>query len=151
MPKDPNIRFLNLVHQVFDPVCTKYGFIIQEEEKWIQPEKAVFARKGDIELEFRLGSSSLFWDFSLEIKLSGALGEKATSDPKYRGLGVAAIAGCLDPNYKKNLKAPQTEDELRRKMESDKDELLKYCEDILLGNVSNWQKVVDCLKAKSRK
>lgn len=149
MPKDTNIQFLKLIHEVFDPILSKYGFIIQDEEKWIQPETAVFAKKDDIELAFRLGSSQLFWYFSLELKLSGLLGERATSDPKYRGFGVSAIAECLNPSYKKNMKASQTEKELQERMESDKAELLQYCEDVLLGDVSNWQKIVDCVKAKS--
>jgi hypothetical protein len=149
MGKDPHIQFLKLIHEIFDPVFLKYGFAIQEEELWIQPEETVFARKGDIELQFRLGSSQLFWYFSTGIKLSGKLADEATSDPSYHGLEFTAIAECLDPSYRRNLKAAQTEAELREQMERDKMELLKYCDNILLDDVSNWQKVVDCLKRKS--
>jgi hypothetical protein len=151
MSTETKTHFLNLVHQVFDPVFDKYGFTIEDEAKWLEPETAIFAQKGDIKLGFRLGVINHVYYFSLEIHLSGALGEKATSDPEARGLGVAAIARCLDPNYKINLKDSRSEDELREKMESDRGELVKYCEDILLGDVSNWQKVVDCLNDKSRK
>lgn len=98
MPKATDIQFLKLIHDVFDSVFTKYGFSIQEEEIWFQPETVVFARKDEIALGFRLGSSRLFWYFSLEMELSGNLGEKATSDSHYRGLGVTAIAQCLDPS-----------------------------------------------------
>ena len=149
MPKDADIPFLKLIHDVFDEVFVKYGFIIQEEEKWTQPETAILARKGDIELAFRLWSSLLFWYFSLEISLLGKLGEEATSDLKYRSLGLESIAECLDTNYKINIKAAQTEEELRERMKSDKEELIKYCEDILMGDVSNWKKTVDCLKGKA--
>jgi len=86
--------------------------------------------------------------FSLEIRLSGKLGKKATSDPSYRHLGVAAIAKCLDPSYVRPVRKATNywaEEDLREIAEGHKEELLKYCGAILLGDVSSWQEVVDCL------
>lgn len=145
MPKEQNIRFLHLVVEVFDAVIRDHGFEIYEES-----EGLVIARRGDIELVFRLESTRLFYYFSLEINLNGKLGEKATLDPAYRHLGVTAIAKCMDPNYKISLKAAQTENELKEMMEIQKEELLNFCKDILLGDVSMWLGIVDCLNVKDK-
>ena len=55
--------------------------------------------------------------------------------PKYRNLGVSAIAKCLDPDYKLSRKSPQTSEEVKQNFENRKDDLLKYCKDILSGIV----------------
>jgi hypothetical protein len=145
MPKDPNIHFLKPIIDVFDSVFRDYGFKIYEENLDL-----VIAKKGDIELLFRLEATKMFYYFSLEIKLLGGLGEQATSDPSYRHLGVTAIAKCINPNYKISLKAAQTETELKEMMEIQKEELLDYCKGILLGDVSIWQRVVYSLNAKKK-
>jgi hypothetical protein len=110
----------------------------------------VIANRGNIEIVFRLEATRLFYYFSLEIRLSGELGEKATSDPFYRDLGVATIAKCLDPNYELLLKKPQTTDELRNVLERNKKDLLNYCGRILLGDVSIWEIVVQCVKEEGK-
>ena len=94
MPKDTNIQFLTLIHEVFDSTMRDYELTVHETS-----EDLVIAQKGDLDLIFRLEATRLFYYFSLEIKLSGKLGEKATTDSSYRHLGVTAIAKCLDLNY----------------------------------------------------
>lgn len=137
-------QFFSLIIDVFDTVIRKYGLEIHEESK-----NLVVATKGSIELIFRLEPTYLAYYFSLEIRLVGELGERATSNSLYRHLGVAAIARCLDPNYDRPVKEIQTEQNLREIAEGHREELLKYCENILLGDVSSWQTVVNCLEKKS--
>lgn len=135
-------QFFLVINEIFGSIIQDYGFEIYEENK-----NLVIARKGDIDLIFRLETVYLSHYFSLEIKLSGKLGKNATSDPSYRHLGVAAIAKCLDPNYTRPVKKANTEDDLREIAEGHKEELLKYCKSILLGDVSSWQKIVECLNS----
>jgi len=148
MPKDPNVSFSKLVDDVFNSVIHDYHLNCREENT-----RLLIASKEELELVFRLEAIPLFYYFSLELKLSGNLAEQATSDTYYRGrgLGVSAIAQCLDINYKPSIKGAQTESELRELLETGRDELLKYCKDILLGDVSSWQVVVECLKKKREK
>lgn len=136
------LQFFSIINEVFGTVIQDYGFEIYEENK-----NLIIARKGDIDVIFRLESVNLSYYFSLEIRLSGKLGKNATSDPSYRHLGVAAIARCLDPNYTRPVKKANTEDDLREIAEGHKEELLKYCKSILLGDVSSWQKIVECLNS----
>ena len=149
MPKDPNIQFLPLIEEVFDSVFKEYGFEIQGDIGWVENEDVVTIKKNDIALIFHLGRAQLFYSCSLGIKLSGELAEKATSNLDYRGLGVTAIAKCLDASYKQSLKKAQTKEELKELLENNKEVLLKYCKDILLGDVSVWQSLVDCITDKN--
>jgi len=132
-------QFFLTINEIFDSVIRDYGFEIYEEN-----ERLVIAKKDGCELIFRL-EAALYC--SLGIKLSGELAQKATSDPyyRYRELGVSAIAKCLDPSYKRPFKRTETEEDLKDVLERHKEELLKYCRNILLGDVSSWQRVVDCL------
>jgi hypothetical protein len=134
-------QFSRLINEVFSSVIDRHGFKLRSEKEYL-----LIARKGDIELLFRLEIGYQSHYFSLEIRLSGELGERATSDSRYRHLGVSAIAKCFEPNYQESDKGAETEEMLREMMELQKEELLKYCEDILAGDVSSWSKVVDCLK-----
>jgi hypothetical protein len=111
-------------------------------------EYIITAQKENIEINFYLGMSQLFYYCEIGLKLSGALGERATNDPKYRRLGVTAIAGCLDPDYKPSRKMPQTKEEVKQTFENCKEDLLKYCKDILSNDVSIWPLVVKFLKKK---
>jgi hypothetical protein len=111
-------------------------------------EYIVTAKKGDIELNFYLGLSQLLYYCSVGIKLSGELGERATPDPKARNIGVSAIAECLDPEYKLSKKASQTSEEVSQTFENRKEDLLKYCKDILSGDVSIWSIVLSRLEAR---
>lgn len=143
MPKDRNIAFSKLVKDVFGLVIQDYDFKYRDDN-----EQLIVAGKGEIEIIFRLEEIPLFYYFSLEIRLSGDTAKQATSDKRYRTLGVSTVTECLDPQYKSPLRGSQTESELRELMETSRDELLKYCSEILGGDVSSWQKVVDCVRKK---
>ncbi len=140
MPKDKNIRCFKLISDVFGSFLLEYKFEIYEESR-----KMIIARKGDIELLFRLEETYLFYDVSVEIRLSGKTGESATSNPSCRHLGIDAIAKCVNPDHKMFLKKAQTENELREILDVNKEVLLKYCKDILSGDISMWQNIANCL------
>ncbi len=149
MPKEKVILFLPIIKETFGSVFEEYGFELQDKAVWTgMGEYIITARKTDIELNFYLGVSQLFYYCSVGIRLSGKLGRRATTDQKLRELGVSVIAECLDPEYKRSRKSPQTSEEVRHQFESRKEDLLKYCKDILLGDVSIWPRVVRCLKKK---
>ncbi len=152
MPKESNIELLPIIKDVFDSVFRDYGFKLQNEAIWDgQGENVITASKGDIALNFYLGTSQLFYYCSAGIELSGNIGEKATSHLKYRNLGVSAIAKALDPNFKRPPKGAQTKKEVIELFEIEKDNLLKYCKDILLGDVSSWSRIADQMVAASEK
>ncbi len=147
MPRENNIPFLPLIKEIFSSVFKDYGFNLQEVAIWNgMGEYVVTAQKDDIELNFYLGISQLFYYCDLGLKLSGELGERASTDPKYRSLDVSAIAECLDPAYKPPRKMPQTKEEVKQTFENQKAELLKYCKDVLSGDISIWPVVVKCLE-----
>jgi hypothetical protein len=143
MPKEPNIQFANLIYEIFGPTLHAIEFQVREQNKYL-----VVFHKGDIELIFRLEPSHLFYDNSIEIRLSGKLAKEATPDSHYRHLGLTTIAECLDADYKMRLKKAQTEEELREILLMDKGVLLNYGKSVLAGDVSSWQLIVDCLKKR---
>ena len=146
MPKDQNIPFLSIVKEVFDSVFIEYGFNLQGEVVWDgHGEYSITAKKDDIALTFYLGIAPLFYLCDIGLELSGKLGEMATDNPKYRRIGVHVIAECLDPEFKSQNEMPQTKDEVEQTFRSRKEELLKYCENILQGDVSSWTSVVEKL------
>jgi hypothetical protein len=150
MPKEKDIPFYSIIKETFGSVFEEYGFELEQDEAvWTGAgEYIITAQKGDIALNFYLGLSKLFYYCSVGIKISGNLGRKATADPKYRNIGVSTIAECLDKEYKTSRKSPQTSEEVRQTFEIRKEALLKYCKDILAGDVSRWSAVVKCLKKK---
>lgn len=149
MPRENDIPFLPLIKEVFNSVFEDYGFELQEEAKWNgMGEYVITAQKENIELNFYLGISQLFYYCDVGLKLSGQLGERATGDPKFRRLGISVIAECLHPEYKPSRKMPQTKEEVKQAFENDKEDLLKYCKGVLSGDVSIWATVVKCLKEK---
>ncbi len=149
MPREENIPFLSVIQEIFGPVFADYGFALREETLWNGAgEYVVSAQKGEIALNFYLGTSQLFYYCDVGLELSGKLGAKATADSKYRRIGVSVIARCLDPNYKPSRKMPQTKDEVKLAFEKCKQDLLNYCEGVLSGDVSIWPAVVRCLKAR---
>jgi hypothetical protein len=149
MPREQDIPFLTIIQETFGSVFEKYSFELQGEAKWSgMGEYILTAKKDDIELNFYLGVSQLFYYCSVGIRVSGKVGEKATTDPKFRNMGVSVIAKCLDPDYKPSTKSPQTSEEVKQDFENRKEDLLKYCKDILSGDVSIWKTVVKCLKEK---
>jgi len=133
-------QFSKLVHEVFGSTIQNLGFELHEEN-----ENLLLARKGDIQLIFRLEVAYHTYLFSLEIKLLGKLGEQATSDSYYRHLSVTAIAKYFDTEYKISIKGSSTEEELKEMMETQKGELLEYCKPIIEGDISLWLKIADVL------
>lgn len=147
MPKENDIPFLEIIKETFSSIFEEYGFELQDEVVWTgMGEYIITARKEDIELNFYLGVSQLFYYCSVGIRLSGKLGKRATANPKYRKMGISTIAKCLDPEYKPSRKSSQTSEEVKQQFENRKDDLLKYCKNILSGDVSIWPTVVKCLK-----
>ena len=136
-------QFSSLINEVFSSVIDRHKFELRSEDEYL-----LIAQKGDIELLFRLEVGYQSYYFSLEIRLSGELGERATPDSRYRHLGVTAIARCFELNYQGFANGAETEEMLKEMMETQKEALLQYCEDILVGDVSSWFKVVDCLRKK---
>ena len=146
MPKEANIDFLSIIKDVFEPVLQNFGFVINNElECNGAGEYSTTALKDGIALVFYVGVSQLFYYCSVSIKLSGEIAEKATSHLRYRSLGVAAIAKGRDPDHKQPRKAAQTKEEVKAMFEAEKEDLLKYCSDILSGDVSSWSRIADPL------
>ena len=146
MPKDPNIDFLSIVKEVFSSVFSDYGFALTDKADWDgRGESTITASKGDIDINFYVGVSQLFYYCSAGIKLSGETGEKATPHVKSRSLGISAIAKGIDPTYKSNNRAAQTAEEVKKAFEAERDDMIKYCKDILLGDVSSWTSVANQL------
>ena len=137
--KEPDLKLFLAVQEIFAPVFEEYGFELLPEEKQISYQTSVVAKKEDIELVFRLESTYMFYLCSIGIKLTGELGKKVSSDPRYRELGASVIAERLNPGYESPVKEILTKSHLYRTLESDKAELLKYCKEILLGDITPWQ------------
>ncbi len=144
MPKEENIDFPSIIKDVFDSVFKEFGFRLDNQMEWDgRGEYSVMASKEGMALGIYVGISQLFYYCSVSIRLSGDIAEKATPHVRRRHLGVAAIAKGLDPNYKQRRKAAQTREEVRAAFEAEKDDLLKYCSDILSGDVSSWSRIAD--------
>ena len=149
MPREQDIPFLAIIKETFGSVFEEYDFQLKDEVIWTgMGEYILIAKKEDIELNFYFGVSQLFYYCSVGIRLSGNFGKRATTDPKFRNMGVSVIAKCLDPGYKPSGKSPQTSEEVKQAFENRKEDLLKYCKNILSGDVSIWATVVKCLKEK---
>ena len=144
MPRDPNVDFLAIIKDVFSPDLSDYGFTLQDEVTWNGAgEYTIIATKSDIDLNFHIGISPMFYYCSMGIKLSGEAGEKATPHAKYRSMDISTLAEGLDPNYKRISKGAQTKEEVKESFEAEKDDLLTYCKDILLGDVSSWTPIAN--------
>jgi len=115
MPKETNIDFLSIIKDVFSPVLTEYGFSLKDGMTWDgQGEDSISAVKDEIEIIFSVGHSRLFYYCSAGIKLSGALGEKASSNPNYRTIGISVIAKGVAPEYKSSNRAAQSAEEVKK-------------------------------------
>jgi len=144
MPRDANIDFLSIIKEVFDSVFKDYGFKLIEEATWDgRGEDLITATKGDMDLIFYVTTLPMFHYCSVGIKLTGATAEKATPYVKYRSLGLSAIAKRLDTNYNRVSEGVQTKEEVKDLFEAEKKDLLTYCKDILLGDVSAWSRIAD--------
>ena len=146
MPKDPNIDFLSIIKEVFSSVFNDYSFVLNDKAGWDgRGENTITASKGDIDINFYIGISQLFYYCSAGIKLSGEIGERATAHAKYRSMGISAIAKGMDPNYKSNNRGAQTAEEVKKAFEEERDDMIKYCKNILLGDVSSWSPIANQL------
>jgi hypothetical protein len=144
MLKDTDIDFLSIIRDVFSPALIEYGFSLKDGMNWDgQGEDTVSVVKDQIEITFYVGHSKLFYYCSAGIKLSGALGEKASSNPSYRAMGISALAKGIDPDYKSNSRAAQSAEEVKQAFEAERDDMVKYCKDILLGDVSSWTPIAN--------
>ncbi len=142
MPKDPNIDFVSIIKEVFSSVFNDYGFVLNDKASWDgRGENTIKASKGDVDINFYIGVSQLFYYCSAGIKLSGETGEKATPHVKYRSMGISAIAKGMDSNYKSSNRAAQTAEEVKKAFEAERDDMVRYCKNILLGDVSSWTPV----------
>ena len=143
MFKNPDIQFVESIKKVFEPVFKEYGFELQEEAQWNGAgEDTVRASKKDITLVYYFGHTPQFYLCSMGISLSGELAERATSIRHYHNMGVTGIAHYLDKDFHFTGINVYTDEDLVNALEQEKEVLLKYCKEILSGNVSIWQEVV---------
>ena len=147
MPREKNIPFGEIIEDIYDPIFKNYGFVIQGESEWsCNGEYKITAEKDDLKLNFYLGMSRLFYHCDVAIELSKELKKKVNSDIGKGGISVITIATYLDPEYTYSKKASQTKEEVIAKFKTRKETLLKYCQGILSGEISDWLKVVNCLE-----
>lgn len=151
MLKDSGLKLLLAVQEIFAPVFEECGFELQPGEGKIEYQTSVVAKKGDIELAFYLEVTYKFYLCSIGIRLTGELGEKVSSDARYREIGASVIAEQLNPGYKSPTKHIRTKDDLYRTLETDKAELLKYCKDILMGDITSWQYALKSILDESKR
>jgi hypothetical protein len=143
MYQNPDVQFLESVRKVFDPVFKEYGFELHEEVVWNGAgEDTVRASKGDISLVYFFGHTRRFYLCSLSIFLSGQLAERTTPIRHYHHMAVTSIAHYLDKDFQFSGIDIYTNEDLIRALEQEKEVLLKYCKDILSGDLSIWSEVV---------
>lgn len=84
MSKEKDIPFLAIIKETFGTVFEEYGFELQNKAVWTgMGEYIITARKTDIELNFYLGVSKLFYYCSVGIRLLGKLWRRATFDRNF--------------------------------------------------------------------
>ena len=152
MSKDHELDFLQLVSETFDSVFKKYAFRFQKESIWSSRGRyhTTSAVKGDIELVFYLAEISEFCHLSIQIRVSGKSAEKVTSKT-FRNISIGEIARRIDPKYSHRDNEIRTKQDLKEALEAGKECLLRYCEGILLGDVSSWLNVVNAYIEEIRK
>ena len=146
-------ELLASIIEIFDPVFKDYGFELQREVTWDgHGEYSVSASKRDIALNFYLVVIPMSRSYycSLGLQLSGKLAREATHNQDRQNIDVMVIAECLDPDYQRPPMKIQTKQELQMILEREKEVLLKYCKGVLVGDVSIWSKVVNCLLEKRK-
>ena len=143
MFNNPDIQFLESIKKVFGQVFHEYGFELQQDVVWNGAgEDEVKARKNDITLVYFLGHTRQFYLCSSSIFLSGQLAEKTTPIRHYHHMAVTSIAHYLDKDFQFAGIHVYTNEDLVRALEQEKAVLLKYCKDILAGDLSIWPEVV---------
>ena len=129
--------FQSKVPEIFSFVTDEFGFKFENINKFL-----VVARKEGMNLYFIFDKGLLF---SVEIEVTGKLGDIAINNPKYRKLGASTMAECIDDEYKLKFKYIKNENDLLSEMEEEAKVLKKYCRNILAGDVSSWESIVNCL------
>jgi hypothetical protein len=151
MPRE-KIDFAAIVKDVFDPVFKEYGFEPKNEAVWDGRGEDVFtASKQDMELNFYLSTLPGAYSCSVGLRLLGELAKKATPYSNYRDMDVTVLAERLNPGFKRTDKDAQTNEEVKALLEEKREVLLKYCSDILKGDVSSWTGVAAQMKKNRRK
>jgi hypothetical protein len=152
MPKETNIDFVSIIRDVFDPVFQTYDLKLQDETTWNgQGENLLTAAKDGLEVIFYLANAPLFYYGTVALHVVGDLAKRATPHSKYHSLDIATIAEELGPQFKPSMTGAQTNEEVRALFEVQKEILLKYCSDILAGEVSSWTRVSERLRKNRRK
>ena len=143
MPIKPHIYFVESIKQVFDPIFKEYNFELHEEVVWNGAgEYEVRAKKHGITLVYFLGVAPGYYLCSSSIFISGQLAESTTPIRHYHHMAVTAIAHYLDKDFHFTGIDVYTNEDLVRALDQEKEILLKYCKDILSGDLSIWQEVV---------
>jgi hypothetical protein len=123
--------------EIFAFVKNDYGFEFEPKN-----DHLIMARKEGMNLYFIFDRGVLF---SVEIEVTGILGERATKNPKHRNIGASTMAECIDSGYKLKVRKIINENDLLSEMEEEARVLKKYCGHILAGDVSDWERIVNCL------
>ena len=105
-------------------------------------EYTLVGQKGDVNVHFIFDRGILF---SVGIEIKGELGKEAISEARYRKLGATAIARCIDKSYKPTIIQVKNENDLIEQMMDRASVLRNYCIKILKGDVSDWERIVNCL------
>ena len=129
--------FQEKTFEIFAFVKNEYGFEFE-----LINDHFIIARKQDMNLHFIFDRGVIF---SVEIEVTGALGERAIQNPNYRVLGTSTMAECIDSGYKLKVKKIRNESDLLSEIQEEARVLRKYCDKILAGDVSDWKRIVDCL------
>jgi hypothetical protein len=130
--------FQEKVPEIFDFIKDDYGFKFE-----VINDYRMIARKEDMNLYFIFDREVLF---SVEIEVTGALGEKAIKNPNYRRLGASTMAECMKDGYQLKVRFIQNKNVLISEMKEEARVLREYCGDILSGDVSDWERIVGCLQ-----
>jgi len=143
MFKNPEIQFVESIKKVFEPVFKEYSFELREEVVWNGAgEDTVRANKKDIALVYYLGHTPKSYLCSVGISLSGELAKQVTSIRHYHNMGVTGIAYYLDKDFNFTGIDVYNNEDLINALEQEKKLLLKYCKDILSGDVSIWTEII---------
>jgi hypothetical protein len=125
------------IFEIFSFIRDEYGFDFEIIDDYL-----IIAKKQDMNLYF-IFDRGLF--FSVEIEVTGNLGERAINNRKYRKLGASTMAECIDREYEVYVKQIKNEADLIKEMKEEARVLRKYCGNILSGDVSDWERIVNCL------
>ena len=103
--------FQDKLIEVFAFVRDDYGFKFDVINDYL-----MVARKEDMNLYFIFDKGILF---SVEIEVTGKLGEEAIKNPRYRRLGASTMAECINDRYKIKIKQIKNANDLLSEMEEE--------------------------------